>query len=100
MLLVDHRQTQIVEDDIVLEQRMGADGDLDRATGQGPQLLGPGAALVPAGQQDCSQALSFLGSRQGLEMLAGEDFGGRHQGSLAAGLRHIGHGQHGHDRLA
>ena len=40
VLLVDHRQGQGVEGDVVLEERVGADRDRRRAAGQRRQLLG------------------------------------------------------------
>ena len=60
---------------------------------------GPGArlALVAAGQQGApARADAF----QRAMVLAGEDFGGRHQRGLRAGLDRAQHGQHRHQRLA
>ena len=52
MLLVDHREAEILVSDSLLEDRMGADQDIDRTVGQAHQHAVPGAALF-ARRQDC-----------------------------------------------
>ena len=100
VLFVDDAQRQGVEDDVVLEEGVGADGDGRRAAGQGAQLFCAQGALVTAGEQDGLDALRGEGRGEGLVVLAGEDFGRRHQGRLQSGRRGVGHGQHGDHGLA
>ena len=56
--------------------------------------------LVAAGEQRDAQAGGLGERRDALEMLAGEDFGRRHQRRLPPGLDHVGHGEQRDDRLA
>ena len=100
VLLVDHRKAEIGEGDIVLEQRMGADHDMDEAARQRVQHHLARTAFLAAGQQRDLQA-GRLGERlDRLVMLAGEDFGRCHQRGLGAGLDRLGHGEQCHHRLA
>ena len=50
MLLVDDGQREIAERDLVLEQRMGADQEIDVASGEPVQNVGALAAALAAGQ--------------------------------------------------
>ncbi len=100
MLLVDDRQAQVGKADIVLEEGVGSHGDLGVAERQGLQLLGAGRALVAAGQEDDAQPLRLHRLGDGLEVLARQDLGRRHQGRLQPRVGDIGHGQHGHHGLA
>ncbi len=100
VLLVDHRQGQAVERHVLLEQRVGADRDLDGARGQGPQLLGPRRAFVAAGEQEHAHALGLQGAGNRLEVLTRQDLGRGHEHRLQPGLGRIGHGQHGDYCLA
>ena len=100
MLLVDHREAEIGEGDFILHQRMGADGDVDRAACEAFQCRAPFRRLVASGDQRDRQARGFGQRLDGGEMLAGEDFGRRHQRGLPPGLDGLRHGEQGDDRLA
>ncbi len=60
----------------------------------------PAGALVAAGQQDGLHPVAGQRPGQRLEVLAGQDLGGRHQRRLQAGRGDVGHRQHRHHRLA
>ena len=100
MLLVDHHHLQALESHVILEQGVGADRHLGPARREGGEFPGTDSPLVAAGQEDGPDANGFQGAGDGLVVLAGENFGGRHQGGLAAGRCHVGHGAHGDDGLA
>ena len=102
VLLVDHRQTQAVEPHTILEQGVGADGDAGGSLAKGQQPAAPLRRRVTAGQQDgVDPGGREQGRRRnGLDMLARENLGRRHQGGLNAGRRRIGHGKGRHSRLA
>ena len=51
MLLVDHDDTEAVEPHALLDQRVRADGDVDRAVGQTGQHVAPFGAGDSVGQQ-------------------------------------------------
>ncbi|MNX27770.1 hypothetical protein D3C86_578630 [compost metagenome] len=100
VLFVDDGQGQAVELDRVLEQGVSADGDLGLARGQSRQPLTSLALRVAAGQQD-GRGAGFLQHRgQALIMLAGQDFGRRHQGGLEAAGGRVGQGQGSDSGLA
>ena len=86
MLLVDDGEREIAERDLVLEQRVGADHEIDLADREPVERLGALAAAVAAGEDGDAQAGFFCKRRDGSEMLAREDFGRRHQRGLAAGF--------------
>ena len=67
MLLVDDGQAQVAKLDPFLDQRVGADGDVDIASGQGAQGGGALGALDAAGQQ--RHAHGALPHRQRLEQM-------------------------------
>lgn len=100
VLLVDHGKDQIVEGDGLLEQRVGADDDVDLAACQAGQRIRAFAALLATGED--GDAKPYLGGkrRDGRKMLARQDFGRCHQGCLAAGLDGTRHGQQRDDSLA
>ena len=100
VLLVDHRQGQVVIGDVVLEQGVSAHGDGRLTRGQGLQLLRAPGALVAAREQHHADALRLQGPGEGFVVLAGEDLGRGHQDRLLAGGGRVGHGQHGHHGLA
>jgi hypothetical protein len=50
MLLVDHGQRQRLEHHVVLDQRMGADQQIDLAGSQPRQIFAPLLALFAAGE--------------------------------------------------
>ncbi len=73
MLLVDHGERQIGESDILLKQRMGADGDvgLPAFEPMGDPLAG--LALLAPGEQRGADAGGLAKRRDGFKMLAGEN---------------------------
>ena len=95
MLFIHHGQAQILEGHPFLKQRMGADHDGECSIRQPLQHAAPFLALHTAGQQrhrhPCGTAKPFKTP----QMLPGEQFSGRHQGSLGAGFHRA---QHGHQR--
>ena len=87
MLLVDHCERKIAKLDLVLEQGMRPDENVDLAESK---LLEDGAALAAAfatGQNGDVDSGRRGQRRDGVEMLTGQNFRGRHQGSLAARLQ-------------
>ena len=100
VLLVDDGERQVAERDVVLEQRVGADQQVELADGEPLQRLVALLAALAAGQ-DGDAKPGLLGERRdGGEMLPGEDFGRRHQRGLAAGLDHGRGGEQRHHGLA
>ncbi len=100
MLLVDDRESEAVERNGVLDQRVRADDELRLAARHG--LLRRALrrrAKAPDEPRDVDverrQPLRDLA-----EVLLGEDFGGRHQRHLEAALDRAGGGQRRHHRLA
>ena len=100
MLFVDDGQRQRLEDDVVLDQRVGADQQIDLAGFELRQELAALLALFPAGEDRDPQAGAFGERRDGLDVLARQNFGRRHQRGLFAGLGHGGGGQQRHHGLA
>ena len=100
VLLIHHGQGQVAEGDGVLEQRVGADHDLHGAFRQPAQHLLAFGALDAAGQHFHPHAGGVAQPHQGAQVLAGQDFGRRHDGGLAARLHRPQHGQHRHQGLA
>ena len=78
VLFVDHGQSQAVEADGVLEQGVGADGDLSPARGEGVKAVAPLGCRVTSGQQDGRGACRLQHGRKALVVLAGQDLGGGH----------------------
>ena len=100
MLLVDDGEREIAKRHLVLEQRVGADQQIDVAGGEPPRDLGALPAALAAGEDGDADA-GLLGERRdGGEMLARQDFGRRHQRGLPAGLDHGGGGEQRHHGLA
>ena len=100
VLLVDHREREVAERDLLLKQRMGADEKIDLAPREPVEHLG---ALAPAlaSCEDRDAHARRLGQRRDrFQMLAREDFGRRHQRGLAARLDHGGAGEQRHHRFA
>ena len=92
VLLVDHREGQVVIDDRILEQRVGAHHDRDRAVGESAQQPGALAAFHRSGQHRHRHGAE---PRQHAVVLLHQHLGGRHQRGLGAGF----HGaQHRHQR--
>ena len=100
VLLVDDGEREIAERDLLLEQRVGADQEIDLAEREPVERLAALAAALAAGEDGDPDA-GLLGQRRdGGEMLAGEDFGRRHQRRLPPGLDHGRGGQQRHHGLA
>ena len=100
MLLVDHREPEIGERDALLDQRMGADGDVDFALRQFGERGAARRSPVPAGDEPDPQADRFSERRQPVIVLAGEDFGRRHHRRLASRFDHVRHRHQRDDGLA
>ncbi len=100
VLLVDDGEGQPGEEDVVLEEGMGADRDLGLARRQRPQLLGPAGTLIAACEQHHPDVLGLEWLGDGLVVLARQDLCRGHQRRLQAGVRRVRHGQHGHHGLA
>ena len=100
VLLVDDREREIAERDILLEQRMGADQQIDVAEREPVEnFLALAAALAP-GEDGDANAGGLRQRGDGVEMLAGENLGRRHEGGLPAGFDHGGGGHQRHHGLA
>ncbi len=100
MLLVDDGERQILEGDILREQRVGADDDADIARDETQQNVLARAALFPTGQQGDLDPRWLRQLDQRRVMLAGQDFRRRHQRRLATGLYHVEHRYQRHHGLA
>ena len=93
-------EREIAERDLVLEQRVGADQQIDLAEREPVERLVALLAALAAGEDGDADA-GLLGERRdGGEMLAREDFGRRHQRGLPAGLDHGRGGEQRHHGLA
>jgi hypothetical protein len=103
VLFVDHHQTQVVELDLVLDQRVRADHDPGLTGDEVEESLTPpgrphgpgeqrdlGGQLGPAQHPALGQLPHHLGDRP--VMLLSEHFGGREHRGLSAG---VDHGEHG-----
>ena len=94
VLLVDDREAEIAEGDALLEQRVGADRDVDRCRRRAPP--GPPRRSAPRSRPVSSATVEARRRgerRDALEMLAGEDLGRRHQRRLPPGLDGARHGE-------
>ena len=100
MLFVDDGQRQRLEHDVVLDQRMGADQEIDLAGLEPRQDLAALLALFAAGEDRDPQPGAFGQRRDGLDVLARQNFGRRHQRRLLAGFGHGGGRQQRHHGLA
>ncbi len=100
VLLVHHREREIAELDLLLEQRMGADQQMDVAEGELFEHFAAFAAALAAGQDRHRDAGGGGERRDGVEMLASEELGRRHQRGLAAAFDDGGGGEQRDHRLA
>ena len=100
MLLVDDGQRQRLEHHIVLDQRVGADQKIDLAGLEPRQDLAALLALFAAGQDRDAQAGALGQRRDGLDVLARQDFRRRHQRGLLADLGDGGGREQRHHGLA
>ena len=99
MLLVDYRETEVVELHRVFEHGMGADEDVERAVEElrvnFPALFGAGGA----GEKAHIDA-NLRGKRaDGLVVLSGKNFGGSHHAGLIAVVDGQKHGHQRHEGL-
>ena len=100
VLLVDHDNSQIAEADLALEKGMGPDNQIDLASVQLFLCLPALTCRILAGQK-CQANPGLLAKRgHGSIMLAGQDFGRGHDGSLSAGLYDLRCSSQCHNRLA
>ncbi len=97
VLLVDNGKAEVVEGHAVLKQGVGADDNLCSSIRDGSEGLAPGRALDGAAQID---AFGRAETGERFKMLAGKDFGRRHQSGLCPGLDGLEHGVHGDKGLA
>ncbi len=79
VLLVDHGEQEVLERDVVLDHRMGADQDIDFARRQILQDLLPPLALVAPRQQHQPDAGGLGERRKGRRMLPRQNFRRRQQ---------------------
>ncbi len=79
---------------------MGADQEIDLAGRKPRQDIAPLLALLAPGEDRDPQARPLGQRRDGLDVLAGEDFRRRHQGGLFADLSDRGRRQQRHHGLA
>jgi len=97
VLLIHHREAEIAERHLLLENRMGADENGQRARRCALENLPPGGALHIAGEQGHRHGGQTL--EQGV-VLAGENLGGGHQRRLRSGFHRLQAGEQRHQRLA
>ena len=77
-----------MERDLFLKERVGADQKIDVAERQPVEKRLALAAAFAAGEDGDAQAGGFRQRRDGVEVLAGENLGRRHERRLPAGLDH------------
>ena len=100
VLLVDDGEREIAERDVLLEQRVGADQQIDVAEREPFEQFVALAAALAAGEDRDRDAGRGGERRDGVEMLARQDFGRRHQRGLAAAFDHGRGGEQRHHGLA
>ena len=100
VLLVDHDQAEILEDDMLLEQRMRADQNVDASAFERLDDLRALAAPFAPGEQRDAQARGSTERADGRQMLPREQLGRRHQRGLRTSLDRGGHGEQRDDGLA
>ena len=112
VLLVDHHDAEAGEPHAFLDERVGADDDVDRAVGQAGQEVAPLGSGHPVRQQGHLQrpvleeavrrrhgdALEH--GHDGRRVLFGQHLRGRHERTLVASLDGGQQRAHGHHRLA
>jgi hypothetical protein len=100
VLLVDDGKPELVEVHLVLEQRVGADGERGGARGNRLQRLFPFLFLLAARQPGHLDLQRPQPRAELAVVLLGEDLGGRHDRGLVAALDRLQRGERGHDGLA
>ena len=93
MLFVDHGKPEVAEDNAFLKQGMGADHNIDAASASTGEGFSARSSRVAAGEERQSEPGGFAERRESLMMLAGENFGRRHQRRLPPGLDDRRHGK-------
>ena len=100
MLLVDDRETEPGELDLLLEERVRPDGDLDLAVGDRGDRRAPLPRRQCAGEPRHLEAERPQPLRELAVVLLGEDLGRRHHRRLPAALDGAHRRGRGNDRLA
>ena len=100
MLFIDDGKPEIVEDNAFLKQSMRANHDIDRAVRETAQDFFAPGAFVAAGQQRQPEPGGLPEFGQRLVMLAGKNFGWRHQRRLPPRFNHRRHGEQRDNSLA
>ena len=100
MLLVDYRERQRLEDDVLLDQRLRADHEIDVAAfDRRQQVTARRGGHPPRQQRDAIRpAIEGLDDRP--VVLLGQDLGRRHERDLVVVLHRDDRRQERHDRLA
>ena len=88
MLFIDNGKRQCLECHIVLDQRVGADQEIDLAALKPCQDVATFPAFFASGEDRDPQAGTFGERRDGFDVLAREDFRWRHQRGLFADFGH------------
>ena len=84
LFLVDHDESEILEEDIFAEQAVGADHDVDTAIAQSGQGLFLLSGRAKAAEQSHGDGVVGHPFAQGLPVLLGQHGGGGEQGDLPA----------------
>ena len=100
MLLVHDREAEVAEFHVVLEQRMGADQNVDVAEPKPFEDVAAFAAALAAGQDRDLDAGRGGERRDGAVVLPRQDFGRRHQRRLPAAFDDGRGGEQRHHGLA
>ena len=100
MLFVDDDQAELLEADVALHERVGADDEVHRAGFDLGELLPPGLTTRGPGQQRHAKARRLQQPRDVQEVLLGQNLGRRHERHLQAVLHRDERRQQRHDRLA
>ncbi len=95
MLLIDHRQSEVLVADGFLEDGVGADEDVDAAVCKAHQGGFAHPALFAAGEDGDSYGQTRRHLSQRFIMLAGEDFRRSEECALSACLNRV---EEGHER--
>ncbi len=100
MLLVDDGEPEVAKDNAFLKQGMGSDHNIDAAFRQQGEGFSARGSRVAAGEERQSEPGGLAERRESLMMLAGQNFGRRHQRRLPPGLDDRRHGKQSDQRLA
>src|SRR5439155_711547 len=86
MLLVDDGQSELLEANVALHERVRADDQVDRARVDFGELLATGGGGRRSGELRHAEARRLQQAGDVKKMLLGEDLGGRHEGDLQSVL--------------